>query len=110
MPFSESRSPMVGMISGGISRLASFTVEGWGVFTVKTVNTTLPSGVTAPSLIRLPFSSNTARIAGGAFSKRGVQAQISQKGFRNDPPNAPWKKLPATGKRSAYGYRAVQLM
>ena len=87
---------MVGMVSGGISRLASFTVEGWGAFTVKTVNTTQPSGVTAPSLTRFPFSSNTARMAGGALSKRGVHAQISQKWFSNEPPNAAWKKLSAS--------------
>ncbi len=44
----------------------------------------------------LPLASSTETIDAGAFGNIGVHAQMSQIWLRNEPPNAPMKKLSAS--------------
>ena len=91
-----SRSPMVGNVWFGRRSDGSVTVGGCGLLTVYAVPTTKPSGVTFASLISGdPFSSSFATTLSGASGQTGVHAQASHMAFRNDPPNAAWKKLSA---------------
>jgi hypothetical protein len=48
-----------------------------------------------------PWASTLATKLLGAFSYRGLQAQISQKWLRKEPPKAAWKKLSASVYSSA---------
>jgi hypothetical protein len=87
MPFSVSRSPIVGMVWTG-SRKDGERCGSCGPPIGSSVLTAKPSGVTAPSASSTPALSTLATIRGGAFGYTGVHAQTSQKWLRKEPPNA----------------------
>src|SRR5207249_4272627 len=99
---SVSRSPIVGFVWFGTSCSAG-VVAGCGVLTEYDVLTAKPSGVTNPSLTGkpvagsrsrrpVPASPSLATTLAGALGNVGVAAAMSHWWFKNDPPNAPWKK------------------
>src|SRR5579859_2660107 len=91
--WSLRRSPMVGAVCSGTSRVLSVTLAGCGELIVYDVLMANPSGVTWPSLDITPFASSCARMLAGASGHVGAHAQIRNWWFRKEPPNAPWKKL-----------------
>src|SRR5258708_38403334 len=92
IPLPDRRSPIVAKVWLGNSRFAG-TVAGCGALTLKAVFTAKWSEVTKPSFTILPLASNVMIALVGAVGNTGVRAAISQTWFRNEPPNAAWKKL-----------------
>ena len=85
---------MVGIVCGGSSARGS-APGVWGDWRGSMSFTASPRGVIAPSRSMFPQASSSATRLPGASSYRGVQAQTSQKWFRNEPPKAAWKKRSA---------------
>ena len=77
IPFSRSRSPIVGIVCKGRRWAGSLLLAGYGRLDEYTVWTTYPSGVTDPRLTMVPRSSNWSTKFAGALGQTGVHAQIS---------------------------------
>src|SRR5262249_267775 len=94
-PAASSRLPMCGWVCAG-SSTELFVSDGACRKIERVVLMAKLSGVTEPSVTRLPLASSTAFRLAGALGKVGEQAHTSQKWLRKDPPNAAWKKLSAS--------------